>query len=196
MLTINKYYCLIILSLSCGSRAYEENRFEINLEAKKIFSNIIMHDSAVFENENGDKRYFYCLQLDSSISNFKGGILAPRPFKIVNCILKDSIKNKVFFGETFINIYPDSNESSFYIGIGFISTGFDFKDGKRLQKPDKKSLINEESRFLILNDTFVGLRHITDPMNLKSIYLDSLNGIQRLISYDDQVWNRIYPYKE
>jgi hypothetical protein len=73
---------LLIFS-SCATPAYKEEAFKFDARSSKVFKSLTKYNILYFENERMIRKKIFISTCDSILENYKGGLMSPRPYKIL-----------------------------------------------------------------------------------------------------------------
>jgi hypothetical protein len=173
---------------SCGQKAFPDERFIFSSKYRDLISAYHIGDTLYFDNENGEAIRIRITGSDSSLSNSKGGLMSPRPYKDIKIYCDNLDYHRPNAKDTtliFINKLPDSLEQSCHFAVmnfrGDINDETDSLTSEIQPKPGK-----------LFKNCFVIKNVASDlgegPHDIEYIYVQQTKGIIALKAYNGDWW--------
>lgn len=182
---------LLCMLIACAQKAFDIDKFKFDKQFIVFFKIISQNDTMIFENSKGEKRLIFLRNIDSNFSNWKGGVLSPRPYKDLSYTFIDSFKKNSLICKMLITKYPDNNETSLYFHFEKI---FYLTDSFHHLKINTSNLLfkfpNNNNLYELSPKSYNSI-NVEDSMLINKIYFDSINGIVGINSGNNQLWQRI-----
>jgi hypothetical protein len=173
---------------SCGSKAFPDERFNFSPMYRNLVSPYRIGDTLHFTNENRGIRRIRITGTDSIVSNWKGGFMSQRPYKVIQ-VYCDALdfhrKNARDTDFVLINKYPDSLKQSCHFSV------MNFR-GQIGDGPD--SIISEfhPTGGKIFSNCFV-IRNVASDLvegddDIEYIFVQQASGVIAFKSYRGDLW--------
>jgi hypothetical protein len=179
---------LLLLTFSCGQKAFPDERFVFSSKYRDLVSPYHIGDTLYFENKNGEVIRIKITGSDSIVSNSKGDFMSPRPYKDIKVYCDNLDYHKTNSKDTtlvFINKYPDNMEQSAYFAIMNFRGGID--DGTDSVISEFRPVADRlfKNCFAIKN---VASDLGEGPQDVEYIYVQQATGIIALNTYNKDWW--------
>jgi len=179
---------LLLMIISCGQKAFPDERFIFSSKYRDLISPYRIGDTLYFVKENGDVIRIRITGSDSILSNSKGGFMSPRPYKDIKIYCDNLDYHRPNAKDTtlvFINKYPDSLEQSCHFSVMNFRGDINDETDSLVSEFQPKTGKLFKNCFVIKN---VALDLGEGPQDIEYIYVQQSEGIIALKTYSGDMW--------
>lgn len=179
-------FLVSLAALSCSTKVYEDEKFNIDSGFLAIFKTISQKDTVQFTNASQTKtKYLFVAGIDSFTLNRKGWFINARPFKRITMHLGESPGDTlVLGGEDEIELVKDPAVSGSGISIHFDNLYFSDSSLPVLRHDTVRLNDKRISGFYVFNTQLIP-RH---PSDVSALYVSPKEGFLGFKLNSGEIW--------